>query len=329
MTKTIPFQSVVDALLNTAKPFPKKSLAYFSDIDPASLDLLMEAWPRITLTRKRNLLADLDAMLDADTIVSFDDFGRALLNDPDAIVRASAIRLLREYEDPKRIPPFVKLLTGDPDPVVRAEAARALNIFVAFGELESIPESSLRQVEEALLAAEHDDDANVRRRALESLGFSSRDEVPALIESALARQDPDWNASALIAMGRSNDDRWAEPVVRMLVNDNRAVRLAAVEAAGMLGLDAARIPLLRLVQEENDQDIFSAAIWSLSEIGSEEVRPVIINLLDQTDDEDEIEFLEDALANLSFTEDLAQFDLLAYDPDEDFDDLEDSDEDEK
>lgn len=331
MTKTT-FQSVIDALLDAGKPFPKKYLSLFSDIDPASLRLLLDAWPRITLTRKRTLLEELDNLLEEDTIVSFDDFARALLTDPDAPVRARAMRLLAECEDVKLLPIYEKILASDPDPEARAEAARVLNLFVDLGELEEIPESAHHRAEDALLAASRDDNPEVRRCALESLGYSSRDEVPALIESAIEREDPDWQASALIAMGRSSDERWSEPVIRMLLSEDRNVRLEAVKAAGELMLPAARIPLIRMLDEEDDSTILSAVIWSLSQVGGEDVRTYLENLLDQTDDDDETAFLEDALANLSFTEDLEQFDFLAIDPDEglvELDELEELEEDEE
>jgi len=317
MTPPTPFQTIVDSLLEKDRPFPKKYLRFFSDIDPASLGLLLDAWPRITLSRKRTLLADLDALLDEDTLVSFDDFARALLADPDAPVRAGAMRLLAECEDVKLLPFYEKMLASDPDPEARAEAANVLNLFVDLGELEEIPEKTLRRAEDALLAAGHDDSAKVRRCALESLGYSSRPEVVPLLESALAREDPAWQASALVAIGRSNDERWAEPVVRMLLSENRSVRLEAVKAAGELMLPAARLPLLQMLEEEDDSTILAAVIWSLSQVGGEDVRTYLENLLDQTEDDEEIEFIEDALANLSFTEDLEHFDLLAVDPDAD------------
>jgi len=326
MTKQMPFQSVVDALLDTTKPFPTKYLPYFSDIDPASLELVLEAWPRVALTRKQALLADLDSLLDEDTIVSFDDFARALLNDPDAPVRAGAIRLLAECEDVKLLSVYAKLLASDPDAGVRAEAANILNLYVDLGELEEIPAKSLRQAEEALLAAVHDDDATVRHRVLESLGYSSRPEVPPLIETAYKRGTPEWLASALIAMGRSQDERWIEPVISMLLNDEPNVRLEAARAAGLLELDEARIPLLRLLEDEDNAEVISAAIWSLSQIGGEDVRTYLENLLDVTEDDDEVAFIEDAIANLSFTEDLGKFDLLSLDPDDDLEDLEELDE---
>lgn len=317
MTKTH-FQSVIDALLDSGKPFPKKYLPFFSDIDSASLQLLLDAWPRVSLTRKRTLLEDLDQLLVEDSLVSFDDLARALLTDLDAPVRAGATRLLAECGDQKLLPLYEKIIAGDPSPEVRAEAAHSLGFFVALGELEQISEAALRRAEESLLAAARDDNVEVRRRALESLGFSAREEVPALIEAALRRESRDWRVSALIAMGRSSDERWAEPVIRMLLSEDRDVRLEAARAAGELSLPAARLPLLRMLEEETDPEIFSAIVWSLSQVGGEDVRVYLENLLDQTDDDDEIDFIEDALANLAFTEDLGLFDLLAVDPEEDW-----------
>jgi HEAT repeat protein len=153
MSPAVPFQSVVAGLLETHRPFPKKYLPFFSDIDPASLKLLLDAWPRISLARKRSLLEELDVLLHEDTLVSFDDLARALLSDPDAPVRAGAIRLLAECEDVKLIPHYEKMLTSDPNPEVRAAAANALNLFVDLGELEEIPEKAYRRAEDALLAA--------------------------------------------------------------------------------------------------------------------------------------------------------------------------------
>ncbi len=44
---TTTFKSVIQDLLQAGKPFPKKYLSLFSDIDSASLRLLLEAWPRV------------------------------------------------------------------------------------------------------------------------------------------------------------------------------------------------------------------------------------------------------------------------------------------
>jgi HEAT repeat protein len=249
--------------------------------------------------------------------VSFDDLARALLTDPDPAVRRSAIGLLEENSDAKLVATYIPILETDADEQVRAEAASALGQFVMLGELEEIPEPAHHAAEDALLrVANGEDRPGVRRKAVESLGYSSRPEVVTLIDSAFHRQDPEWKASALFAMGRSSDDRWEEPVLQMILNDNPRVRLAAVQAAGELGLAPARSILIGLMEDEEEDDIVGAAIWSLSQIGGEDARSLIESLIDQAEDDELTEFLEDALENLAFTEDLERFDLMSFDPED-------------
>ncbi len=315
-----PFQKVLDALLDESRDLPARYLVEFSDMEPATLDALLDAWPRIAPSRKLLLLDRLDALADEDTLVCFDDLGRALLDDPEAQVRVRAMRLLDECEDHHLIPAYLRILGSDEDVSARAEAASTLGMFVQLGEFEDIPAEAHRQVEDALLEAFKSEDtpAVVRRRALEALGYSSRPEAPVLIEASFKRQNPDWKASALFAMGRSSDERWAEQVLSMLLAENLIVRAAAVKAAGELGLVGARPFLLRLLlEEEDDSAVTEAAIWSLSQIGGEEVRIYLESLLDAAEEDDEIAFLEEALDNLAFTEDMAQFDLMAYDAEDD------------
>jgi hypothetical protein len=314
----IPFQNVLDILLEQSKDIPRRYLNEFSDITPTSLNSLLETWPRIELDRKLLLLDRLNTLLNEDTLVSFDDLGRALLTDAEPQVRIRAMRLLVECEDFRLVPTYIDMLTSDSEVAVRAEAASMLGIFVQLGEFDDIPDDVHHQIEDVLLEVLNGEDApSVRRRALEALGFSSRYEVPVLIESSFKRQDPDWQASAIFAMGRSNDERWADHVLRMLVSENRRIRLAAVQASGELGLALARPLLLRLLEDEDDEAVAGAAIWSLSQIGGEDVRIYLQNLLDKMeDDDDQAALLEEALDNLAFTEDMSIFDLLAFDADE-------------
>src|SRR5690349_10626860 len=321
------FQSVLDALLSDRKEFPRRYLQEFSDIGALELKTLLDVWPQVKPGRKLTLLEELDALAETDTLVSFDDVARALLTDPEPDVRTRAIRLLDEYEDPKVVPSYLDMLKNDPDTNVRVEAANALHLFVDLGELEEIPEAIYHQVEDALLAsAASEDNVRVRRAALESLGYSSRPEVATLIESAVHREDPAWQASALVAMGRSADERWTDAVTRSLIHVDDRIRKAAVEAAGELSLQSARPILLKMLGEEEDSSILSAVIWSLSQIGGEDVRTYLENLLDQLEDDEQIAFLEEALDNLAFTEDLERFDLLAFDPDDELSGIDDDDE---
>jgi HEAT repeat protein len=323
----ISFQKVLDSLLGDDREFPRRYLQEFSDIATLELKALLDVWPSVKLSRKLILLEELDVLAENDTLVSFDDLASALLTDPDPQVRTRAIRLLDESGDVKLVPSYLDMLKNDPDINVRAEAATALNLFVDLGELEEISENIYRQVEDALLTTiTSEDDVRVRRAALESIGFSSRPEVIPLIESSFQREDPNWQVSALTAMGRSADERWAEDVTRSLVHENDNIRRAAVQAAGELSLKTSRPLLLRMLGEEEDSTVLSAVIWSLSQIGGEDVRTYLENLLDQLEDEEQIAFLEEALDNLAFTEDLDRFDLISFDPDDELLEIDEDDE---
>jgi HEAT repeat protein len=316
-TQKTSFQKMIEELLDGTQRLSRRSLQEFSDIDPGSITTLMQSWPNIKPETKRFLLEGLQSLAGRDTLVSFDDFARALLNDPDAQVRARAIQLLDKCDDLKLIPAFLRILASDENIDARAEAASALGKYVELGELEEISKKTRRLVEDALLEkANSQDNLLVRRNALEALGFSSRAEIVTLIESAFHRENPDWQASALFAMGRSADDRWEELVLSSMMDEFPIVRLAAVEAAGELGLAAAGPVLLKVLEDEEDDEIASAAIWSLSQIGGEDARVYLESLVDLAEDDDQVEFLEEALDNLAFTEDMSKFDLLNLDSDE-------------
>jgi HEAT repeat protein len=319
----LPFQKIINELLDGKKSLSRTALRDFSDIDSETLNALLEAWPRIAPDRKQMLLGELQTLTDNDTRVCFDDFARAILNDPDAQVRISAIHLLEECDDAKLVPIYLKMLSDDPEASARKAAAAALGKFVQLGELEGIPKKTQRRIEEALQEkANGEDQASVRRQALESIGYSARPEAMVLIKSAFQREDPDWQASALSAMGHSSDERWEKEVLPKLLDEIPRVQSAAIEAAGELGLTSAREILLKLLVDEENDDLVSTAIWSLSQIGGEDARIYIESLIDETEDDDQVEFLEEALDNLAFTEDLAKFDLLNLDLEDDLMDKE-------
>jgi HEAT repeat protein len=311
------FQTILDSLLNDNKDFPQRYLQFFSDLDPVSLKAFLDVWPRVNPTRKLILLRQLEALADSDTIVSFEDIGRSLVKDGDGNVRAAAIRLLAESDDPKLADTYINILQNDTELEPRLEAATMLGEYVILGELEEFVETVRCKIEDALLAiVSSKEDDRIRRRALEAIGYSSRLEAETVIETAFTRASPEWVASALTAMGRSNDPQWEEQVITMLVNEDLRIRTAAVQAAGELALSDARSLLLSMLEEEEDDEVIAAIIWSLSQIGGEDVRTYLEALLDKTEDEESLELIENAIENLTFTEDLERFELLALDPDD-------------
>ncbi len=318
--KNIPFQLVVAALLDENTPFPPTYLHRFSKMAADELEQLKRAWLQVNPARRLALLEDLEDLVEGDTLVILDDIARFALLDPDPAVRTTAIRMLWDDPDVKLVETFTGMLRNDPEPVVRAAAASAIGLFVYLGELEEVPENIHHQVEDELLRVMGGpDQAIVRRRALESLGYSGREEVIELIQNGYENGDLEWLASALFAMGRSADPRWERSVLDMLRHEDTTVQTEAARAAGALELAAAREPLLELLEEPQalDDDLYAAAVWSLSQIGGEDVRETLERMAEAADDDEDANFLEQALENLDFTEGFGVLDMFDFDENED------------
>jgi HEAT repeat protein len=122
-------------------------------------------------------------------------------------------------------------------------------------------------------------------------------------------------------MGRSGHEMWGSVVLDKLSSQHPTLRAEAARAAGELELKGAVETLLELL-EDPDSNVRAASIWSLSQIGGEGVRETLEDLYEETDDEEEAEFVSDALDNLEFTEEVQLFSLLDVpEPDETDDEL--------
>lgn len=306
------FESVKKALLNREAPFPPGMIYYFSDISREDLALIEKVWPEVWIERRRGLLEDMEHLAEGDTLLYFDHMAIMCLGDEDPVARATAIRLLWQSRKEELVPLFVKLLNEDPESIVRAAAATGLGIFVYLGELDEIKKNTYQTVLENLIQVHlGSDDRQVRRRALESLGYASHPDIPDFIQRAYDKNDEDWLQSALFAMGRSYDRRWTKSVLRMFNHPDSVVRYEAIRAAGELEAESARDLLFDLLEEgTDDDDIYYAAIWALTKIGGEGVRDLIEEALDATEDMDEVLFLEEAMENLDFTEQVNLFDMM-------------------
>lgn len=304
--------NLIEILQDINQPFPPEYLHIFSDMTEADLAEIKNAWPRIPVLRKINLLEDLEAMMEVDTLLSCDDFARFALQDEDPTVRSHAIDLLWESENPHLTRVFGEMLTTDPNEIVRANAAAALGKFVLMGELEEIPQRAFARTVD-LLMKQYTDEVfdEVRQEILRSLSYCGKEEIASLIQAAYGAKGKPWKIAALESMGRSADQRWKAQILENLTNTDEDYQYEAIRAAGELELKAARTTLLKVLAEEtNNNDVYYQTIWALSKIGGESVRETLQDLLENMEDEEEIEVLEMALDNLNFTEENSNLSLF-------------------
>lgn len=298
----LPFEEVISALLDREQVLDPLYLYRLSDINQADLSALLEIWKDIHLERRRGLIEDLEQLTDTNNLLSFELIFRLALKDEDEQVRFFAIRAIEVFDTDDLIPFFLSVLDSENSVDLRAVTASVLGKYIFRGELDKIEKAQQKEIEDHLLAIlDSEGPQEVQRRALEAISFSSRDEVRGQILKAYQSDKEEWVASALFAMGRSYDLDFCDMVVDKLQHTSPKIRLEAVRACGELAIEDSVPIILDLLNDL--PDIRGAAIWTLSQIGGEEVGPAIRELLDDEITAEEEELIQQALERLDFLED--------------------------
>lgn len=290
----------LEELLDLEQPILGLNLQALSDLSGPELEQFGRIRSQIPPARRRALVTGLIELAEARVDVCFRPIFQALLADEDPIVRSQAIDGLWEEEDVRLIAPLTHILQYDPAVDARAAAAQSLGRYVLLGELDELERGLSQEVEEALWLAytQAGQDILVRRRALESLGYSSAERMPRAIAEAYEDDDEGLRASAVFAMGRSADSRWQDIVLAELDSSEAAMRYEAARASGELDL-AEAIPALIPFLDEADVDLRDVAVWALGHIGGPEARRAL-QACAASEDEALAEAAQEALDELTF-----------------------------
>jgi HEAT repeat protein len=298
-----------NSLTESAVRFP---LDWLSDLGTTQIREFLTLWRKLPAPYRRALIARMEEEARDNLELDFTAIARVTLDDGDADVRMHAIRALWECEDPKLIDRFLRLMETDPSAMVRSAAASALGAFMERAELEKIPAPVGGKILERLIRViQGKDELEVRRRAVESIGYSSEPAVRGIIEEAYHHAEQPMKSSALFAMGHSADPAWAEAVVNEMSNSSPALRAEAARAAGALGLRNS-VPQLIELLEDTDGIVRGNAISALGEIGGEKARQALEDLQTQAGG-DEWDRIEEALENAEFQDSLGDLPLLNLD----------------
>ncbi len=310
------FGEIVKVLPIPSEPQLLHYLNRLSDIDALQLDEIREIWPDIPAKRKLEIMREIELVGRSNYLLSFQTLCQFVMNDHSPRVREVAVRTLWEYEDKSLIPTFLSMLDTDPDVDVRVALITALGKYVFLGELAKIPQETLILITDRLHDVATGTGATIEKRsALESLGYSENSAVPGLIEDAYRSGKDDLVCSALVAMGRSANPKWASIVLDEMTSDSPEVCLEAIKAAGELELKEGTETLINFL-DHDDSDIRIASIWALSQIGSKGAVEVLEGLLEFTEDDIEAAIIAEAIENLAFTGEIAQFSLFELGGDE-------------
>lgn len=277
------------------------SLKFLSDPTPEDRAILREVWPSIPLNQRARIISALATIAEDNIDYHFRRVFINALEDSDAGVRKSAIEGLSEDTSTLLLGRLLTLLRDDPDESVREASAIALGRFTFEAQCNKlgIPADTNR-LRSTLIQSANDrsEDEDVRRRAVESLGYYNGDrEVQELIAEQY-KQGEEHAQSAVYAMGRTTDKEWWPIVLHELNNSRPAMRYEAAHAAGELTLEEARPRLIDLI-EDDDLEVRLSAIWALGQIGGKPASDAL-TLATKSDNPAVREAAQEALQEIAF-----------------------------
>ncbi len=293
-------RALLDVLADESRSLQTINLTELSDLARGEVAIFRARWDALAPVRRLALLSAMVEQAEANIHLNFHAILRSCLNDSDPRIRKLAVEGLWEDDKVNLVRPLIDLLNHDQAEEVRSVAALSLGRYVLLGVLGEIADAPAREAEAALFAAwgRYAEPVAVRRRALESLACSGLSAVPDMIRSAYDDESELMRQSAIYAMGRSADSRWARFVLAELHNQRPAMRFESALAAGELGLRQAVQPLIGRL-DDPDSTVREAAVVALGKIGGPAARRALRALLGGHD-EALAQAAEDALDELAF-----------------------------
>lgn len=245
----------------------RKELRQLNDIGSEAQDEFWAVWQTIEQGRRREIARALAELAEDNIEFDFRDVFSLLLRDSDGAIRTAAVDGLWEDERLSTLRQLQPMLASDPDDGVRAAAALALGRFAYRASCDELSQRVAADVRKSLFATASNLDVpdEVRRRAIEGLGYFGGEDVTATIAQAYATGRQALKESALVAMGHSLDPRWLPIFEAELQSTEPALRYEAARASGELGGEASSLlPRLLELAEASDSQVAQAAIWALS-----------------------------------------------------------------
>ncbi|MCX6674496.1 MAG: HEAT repeat domain-containing protein [Methanothrix sp.] len=210
---------------------------------------------------------------------------RAMLSDPDHVVRewcASALEAVRSQD---AIPALVLAMKRDSSKDVRLRAAialRALGAADALRDLLGYAEPEIRGMAVTGLAKIghreslqdvarllQDEEMEVRRRAAAFMGEVACDESLSCLAQALQDSESAVRSEALKSLGKIKGEDACDLALLALQDQDGQVRYTAVTTLGEIGHNKALVPLVEIMFGREDEEMRAWAAWSLGEIADE------------------------------------------------------------
>ena len=261
-------KSLLKNLADAEQPVKFSGLVQLSDLTSEELIEFLVGWSSVPTAKAREIIVKLIELCEENLELDFSVVFKAFLDDPDEEVRENAARGLWEFDDRSIIRPLVMCLQHDTSPRVRSAAASSLRKFANMAQIGKLLSRDANRIRDALLTVigRKDEDLEVRRRAIEAVASFDALEIDGIIQEAYESDVPKLKQSSIYAMGQSSKLRWLPIVLEEMRNPLPEIRYEAAGACGLLGEESTVPHLIRLLVDEDTQ-VQIAAVRSLGLIG--------------------------------------------------------------
>jgi HEAT repeat protein len=239
-----------------------------ADLPREERQRLAAAWPELPEVVRRRCARLMHKLAEERIELNFDRALDVALDDASAEIRRTAVAALWENESSGHLARLTDLATGDPDATVRIEAVRALGRFAGLASRGELAQENADELRELLTRLAQEDRAGVevRAAALASIGAFGGPAVGQLIVDGFQSDETARRRAAMIAMGRSMEGGWLDPLVGELVEGDDDERRLAAAAIGEIG-DPRAVAELAATAIDPVPAVRQAAIAALGQIG--------------------------------------------------------------
>ncbi len=299
-------EKFLENLADPLVPLSNSDFIQVSDLSPEELGVFARAWFRLTLERRRAIIATMVELAEDNPELDFCTVFKMCLKDQDEWVLAKSIEGLWEYEDRSVIPGLIQILSSDKSPEVRAAAAVALGKFAVLAQEGNLLTKDALSVRDNLMAALQNsvENPDVRRRSLEAVAPFNTPDIQDHVCRAYQSDDLKLKSSSIYAMGRTGEVSWLPLLIRELQSREPALRYETANACGELG-DEEVVPYLICLLQDDDYQVQVAGLNALGKIGGSLAKRALLCCIKEGDASleeaarnalESVEFLEDPMA---------------------------------
>ena len=300
-------ETYLEELTQEDTPLKYGDLMQLSSLAAEEMELIQEAWHKISPERRLDVVSRLVETSEENVDMDFTQIFKLALKDEADGIRVKAVSGLWECEDRPLITTFIKFLESDPSIEVQTAAAQALGKFAAMAEDGKLLALDRGRIQDVLLPLVKSETHPLilRRRALESVGVFSTEEIIQVIDWAYKHDDAEMQQSAIYAMGRNAHPQWTEIIRDALDREEPAMRYEAALACGELGEEEMIPDLLPLLKDE-DLQVRLSSINALGAIGGSLAKKALKACL-KSEDDVVSQTAEEALESMDSTDDPLNF----------------------